>query len=90
MNNCLLSTKMFSFVMVLKLFSCLLLTRTLLMLKKVKSSGLIQMIMKHFVNKKVIVGVPIVAQWLRNPTRNHEVVGSAPALAQWVNDTALS
>ena len=48
------------------------------------------MIMKHFVNKKVIVGVPLVAQWLRNPTRNHEVVGSAPALAQWVNDTALS
>jgi len=29
------------------------------------------------------------AQWLRNPTRNHEVVGSVPALAQWVNDPAL-
>ena len=26
------------------------------------------------------------AQWLTNPTRNHEVVGSIPALAQWVND----
>ena len=24
------------------------------------------------------------AQWLTNPTRNHEVVGSIPALAQWV------
>ena len=35
------------------------------------------------------VGVPVVAQWLTNPTRNHEVAGSVPALAQWVNDPAL-
>ena len=26
-------------------------------------------------------GVPVVAQWLTNPTRNHEVVGSIPGLA---------
>ena len=30
--------------------------------------------------KKVCIGVPIVAQWLMNPTRNHEVVGSIPGL----------
>ena len=34
-------------------------------------------------------GVPVVAQRLANPTRNHEVAGSVPALAQWVNDPAL-
>ena len=34
-------------------------------------------------------GVPFVAQWLTNPTRNHEVAGSVPAIAQWVNDPAL-
>ena len=34
-------------------------------------------------------GVPVVAQQLTNPTRNHEVAGPVPALAQWVNDPAL-
>ena len=29
------------------------------------------------------------AQWLMNPTRNHEVESLIPALAQWVKDLAL-
>ena len=29
------------------------------------------------------------AQWLTNPTSNHEVVVSIPGLAHWVKDPAL-
>ena len=38
--------------------------------------------------KKINSGVPVVAQWLTNPTRNHEVAGLFPGLAQ-VKDAAL-
>ena len=39
--------------------------------------------------ERKIHGVPVVVQWLMNPTRNHEVVGSIPGLAWWVKDLAL-
>ena len=38
---------------------------------------------------KMLAGVPLVAQWLTNLTRNHEVAGLVPALAQWVKDLVL-
>ena len=34
-------------------------------------------------------GVPIVAQWLTNLTRIHEILGLIPGLIQWVKDLAL-
>ena len=39
--------------------------------------------------KMKAIGVPVVAQWLMNPTRTHEVMGLIPGLAQWVKDLAL-
>ena len=34
-------------------------------------------------------GVPVVAQWLTNPTSNQELAGLIPDLAQWVKDPVL-
>ena len=34
-------------------------------------------------------GVSVMAQQVKNPTRNHEVAGSIPGLAPWVKDLAL-
>ena len=38
---------------------------------------------------KVRHGVPVMAQWLTNPTRNREVTDSIPGLAQWIKNLAL-
>ena len=35
-------------------------------------------------------GVPIVAQGLVNPTRNHDVAGLTPGLAQWVKESGVA
>ena len=38
---------------------------------------------------KLFPGVPVVAEWLTNPTRIHDNGGLIPGLAQWVKDLAL-
>ena len=39
--------------------------------------------------KEKHLGVLVVAQWLTNLTRNHEVAGSISGLARWVKDPTL-
>ena len=34
-------------------------------------------------------GIPVVAQWVKNPASILEDAGSIPGLAQWVKDPAL-
>ena len=39
--------------------------------------------------KKTHIGVPVVAQWVTNPTSIHEDAGSILGLSQWVKDLEL-
>ena len=37
----------------------------------------------------MLSGVPVVAQWVKNPATIHEDAGSMPDLAQWIKDLAM-
>lgn len=43
----------------------------------------------HISDKILAVGIPIVAQWVKNPTITCEDVDLIPGLEQWVNDLVL-
>ena len=45
--------------------------------------------MVQWVKNMTATRVPIMAQWLTNPARNHEVADLIPGLTQWVKDLAL-
>ena len=54
---------------------------------KLKEMELCDFPYKQF--KIVVLGGPVIAQWLMNLTSIHEDVGSIPGLTQWIKDPAL-
>ena len=50
---------------------------------------LVFLVVSQEIHHYVYLGGPVIAQWLTNPTRDHEVAGLIPGLAQWVKDLAL-
>ena len=43
----------------------------------------------QLMSKTFNLGVPVVSQWVKNPTSIHQDVGSIPGFTQWVKDPAL-
>ena len=49
-----------------------------------------EMSTNHFRIQSSKIGVPVVAQQVKNPTSIHGVAGSIPGLAKWVKDLAVA
>ena len=43
----------------------------------------------RFHSRKITWGAPAVAQWVTNPTSNHEDVGLIPGLIQWAKGSSI-